>query len=147
MNFTKRKRAAGATFDMTPMIDVVMQLLIFFMFTNQMASLVRSPVDLPKEVGETQEADAKPSMVIDVRADGMLLVDSHPVTREGLTQLIAAEVERAGDPARVDVLIRADQTGPSRYMNDVARELQRHGVRKLRMGTQEPDRAPRGGRS
>ncbi len=150
MNFLRRRPRSGTTFDMTPMIDVVMQLLIFFMFTNQLAALVRSPVDLPREQGEKEEAARrKPTMVIDVRADGMLLVDSRPVTRAELTQFITTEVTRLGDAANVDVLVRADQTAPARYLNDVARELVRHGVRKWRLGTQEPDErtrsAPPGG--
>lgn len=145
MNFSKRRARSGTSFDMTPMIDVVMQLLIFFMFTNQLAALVRSPVDLPREQGEEEKAMQKPSMVIDVRSDGMLLVDSHEVTRDELTQLIKAEVARTGDAGAVDVLVRADQTGPARYLNDVARELVRHGVRRWRLGTQEPDARPGAG--
>jgi biopolymer transport protein ExbD len=124
---------------MTPMIDVVMQLLIFFMFTSQLAALVRSPVDLPREPGEQESGARKPSMVIDVRSDGMLLVDSRYVTRSELTQLIKSEVSRVGDAAVMDVLVRADQTAPARYLNDVARELVRQGVRRWRLGTQEPD--------
>lgn len=142
MNFSKRRSRSGISFDMTPMIDVVMQLLIFFMFTNQLAALVRSPVDLPREQGEEEKETRKPSMVIDVRSDGALLVDSREVTRDELTQLIKAEVARAADPSMVDVLVRADQAGPSRYVNHVATELVRHGVRKWRLGTQEPDVRP-----
>lgn len=143
MNFSRRRPRSGAGFDMTPMIDVVMQLLIFFMFTNQLAAMARSPVDLPKEQGEKDQAAAKkPSMVIDVRADGMLLVDSRQVSRAELTQVIVAEVARAGDAGSLEVLVRADQTAPARYLNDVARELVRHGVRKWKLGTQEPDTRP-----
>ena len=145
MNFSQRRRRNTASFDLTPMIDVVMQLLIFFMFTNQMAAMVRSPVDLPREPGEKEPATRKPSMVIDVRADGVLLVDSTVVTREELTQLVQAEAARHGGGEDVDVLVRADQGAPARYLNDVARELVRHGVRKWRLGTQEPNERARGG--
>lgn len=146
MNFSRRRSHRGVTFDMTPMIDVVMQLLIFFMFTNQLASLVRSPMDLPQEQGEEESATRKPTMVIDVRADGMLLVDSRPVTRAELTQFIKTEVARQGDPAGVEVLVRADRSGPARFLNDVVRELRRHGIRTLRLGTQEPQGGGGGGK-
>lgn len=139
MNFSHRRARTIGGFDLTPMIDVVMQLLIFFMFTNQMAAMVRSPVDLPREPGEKEPATRKPSMVIDVRADGTLLVDSTRVTRGELTELVQAEVARQGSAEGVDVLVRADQTAPARFLNDVARELVRHGVRKWRLGTQEPN--------
>ena len=38
--------------DMTPMIDIVFQLLIFFLVTAQMAQQTRATLDLPKEKGE-----------------------------------------------------------------------------------------------
>jgi biopolymer transport protein ExbD len=139
MNFSRRRSKRGVVFDMTPMIDVVMQLLIFFMFTNQLASMVRSPVDLPREQGDEEAATRKPTMVIDIRADGMLLVDSRPVSRADLTQIIKAEVARVGDAAKIDVLVRADRNGPAKYLNDVARELRRQGVRTLPFGVQEPE--------
>ncbi|MCH8037092.1 MAG: biopolymer transporter ExbD, partial [Proteobacteria bacterium] len=43
---------------MTPMIDVVFQLMIFFMYTAQFAQVTRTAIDLPDEAGEEQVAHA-----------------------------------------------------------------------------------------
>ena len=52
MNF-QREQSRTAAFDLTPMIDVVLQLIIiFFMYTTQFAQVMRSELDLPQETGE-----------------------------------------------------------------------------------------------
>ena len=39
--------------DMTPMIDIVFQLLIFFLVTAQLSQHSRADLELPQEAGET----------------------------------------------------------------------------------------------
>lgn len=139
----RRSRSVGvASFDLTPMIDVVMQLLIFFLFTSQFASMARSPMDLPKQAGEEVEEIEQAAIVIDIQADGQAMIESRPVTREGLTRTLEAEVARVGgDPGGVEVLVRADRTASARHLNDIARELVRLKIRNWRLGTQDPGNA------
>ncbi|MGE3107379.1 MAG: ExbD/TolR family protein [Phycisphaerales bacterium] len=138
MKLSAASRKGVGTFDLTPMIDVVMQLLIFFLFTSQFASMARSPMDLPKQSGEEAEAEVPAELVIDVHADGRAMIESRAVTREELTRAIQAEIARQGDAAAVDVLVRADRVAPARFLNEVANELIRLKVRNWRLGTQDP---------
>jgi len=53
-----------AAMDMTPMIDVTFQMLIFFMFTNQLAN--PSPITVPEaEFGRGIDAEGKQTVLID----------------------------------------------------------------------------------
>lgn len=139
MRLSRTRRRATGSFDLTPMIDVVMQLLIFFLFTSQFAAMARSPMDLPKQAGEDSEVVEAAAVVIDIQADGQTLIESRRVTREELTRMLQAEIARVGgDPAGVEVLVRADRSASARMLNEIARELIRLRIRNWRLGTQDP---------
>ena len=63
MNFSSRNKPERLLpVDMTPMIDIVFQLLIFFLTTAQLAQFSRAEMDLPQEAGEETEAAENSSM-------------------------------------------------------------------------------------
>lgn len=130
----KRRFFAGA--DLTPMIDVVLQLIIFFMFTSQFSQLIRSPIDLPKEKGDPASPAASEEVVIDVGPTGAVLVEGEPVSFDRALQLLAAEVREKGErPELVQVLVRADRNAPAGSVNRIAEALARLDIRAWRLGT------------
>eukprot|EP00913_Durusdinium_trenchii_P006276 g5888.t1 len=83
-------------FDLTPMIDVVLQLIIFFMFTSQFGELARTLVDLPREAGQ-EDVAPKPTLAVDLTREGVILLEREAITLDGLAQMARLEIERAGD--------------------------------------------------
>ena len=69
-----RRQYGIAILDMTPMIDVVFLLLIFFLTTAQMAQMASSPVTLPEEAGNADESAGSAGMVVNVDAMGVITV-------------------------------------------------------------------------
>ena len=131
-----RRKAQIRAFNMTPMIDVVLQLIIFFMFTSQFGQVTRSEVDLPDEAGEGEQARERPSLVIDLTAGGEFVVEGRPMSIEGVVRVATSAVQRAGSrPDSVDVLVRADRAAPARDLNELATRLSSAGVRRWRLGT------------
>jgi len=127
--------------NMTPMIDVVFQLIIFFMYTSQFAQMSRTPINLPEEAGESGETADPSALVIDVRGDGSFVVDGQDVDLDRLARMVLVEINKAKDDAAgLDVLIRADRTCPSAHINAIARELADIGVRSWKLGTIDPTR-------
>ncbi len=63
--------------DMTPLIDMVFLLLIFFLLTSFLA-LPSIPVDLPE--AETAQLNEKPEVSITIRKDGILLLNGKIIT-------------------------------------------------------------------
>jgi biopolymer transport protein ExbD len=137
-----RERAFGL--DMTPMIDVVLQLIIFFLFTSQLSQVIRTPIDLPTERGDDLAAVGAGGVVIDVTGEGAYLVEGEARSLEDVVRLVALEQEHAkatGTP--IDLLIRADRSAAALHVNVLANRLAGVGVRQWKLGTTLP--AGRGG--
>ena len=103
----RRTRSSKYGFDMTPMIDVVFQLMIFFMYTAQFAQVTRTAIDLPDEAGEEQVAHAVAEIVVDIQEDGTYLAEREIVSLDTLIRMVQIELDRADSPADVSILIRA----------------------------------------
>jgi len=63
------KRRLGIAIDMTPMVDIVFLLLIFYMVTTVFAMPQAMEVNLPDKDEMTEEIDTKESQVLIVRVD------------------------------------------------------------------------------
>ena len=126
-------------FDMTPMIDVVLQLIIFFLFTSQLSQVARSPIDLPEEPGEAQKAASPGTIVIDVTFEGVYLIDGQERSLEDIARLVSLEQTAAETRGgSVDLLIRADRSAPAAHINALANRLSSAGIRRWNLGTNKP---------
>ena len=92
--------------NLTPMIDVLFLLIIFFMVATTFGDLERNMELQVPEVAEAGDSlqPARP-LVINVFADGTLDLDGQPVTLDELTARLAEARNRVGRPT---VVIRGD---------------------------------------
>jgi len=104
----------GLGFNMTPMIDVVFLLIIFFLVSSHLAQQESQlPLDLPGATsGETAREDETRRIVINVvpdeSAEGQIVVAGQRMQNEQLAELIRYERDR--DPDReLEVRIRTDR--------------------------------------
>lgn len=118
---------SDASFDLTPMIDVILLLIIFFMLSSQFASSEMRPVDLPRAEGAPPPSEsAAARLVIDVDRQG-----NYSVMGEGL-DLDALEARLA--PAQATgtrhsgIVVRADRGADSAALNRLAERLARSKV-------------------
>lgn len=96
----------GGGLDLTPMLDVVFLLLIFFLAATTFA---REEVELDLRLPQAKSGQAgkgKEPLVVNVFADGKVTVAGRPVSLEALRQKLVAAVER---DAELSVLVRGDQ--------------------------------------
>ena len=129
------------------MIDVVLQLIIFFMYTSQFVQLSRTVVDLPKEQGESEQINADAAVVIDLPLDGSLIVAGQRVDEAGLAALVSAEIRRRGGVSQVDVMFRADRALPAERLNRLLKPMRDLGVTRWKLATEAapvPDGAAAG---
>ena len=137
MRFGGRKpRERQLPLDMTPMIDIVFQLLIFFLVTAQLSQYSRADLDLPQEAGEKTDAAAEAGLIINVLADGTFEIASAEVSIEEIRSLaidLARESEMKGDTARP--LVRADRNAPTASLNKILSTLQKAGIPAVRIAT------------
>lgn len=109
-----RSRRTAAVVDITALVDVVFQLLIFFLLTSsyvsqQGASNPRVPVDLPESslAAEAQDFD---DFTIAVDAAGEIFVENDE--KVSLSELAVRLAKAANKNPNTVVLIRGDQNVP-----------------------------------
>jgi biopolymer transport protein ExbD len=133
MHASRENMVEEPAFDLTPMIDVVMLLIVFFMLTAQFAATMRSPLDLPRQAGETLP-EARDTLVIEITRTGEYKVESAIVERDRLLQIVAADLKQSGG-RQLDIVVRADRACPARFLNRLASELSKLGVRSWKLST------------
>lgn len=103
LHFEKRSQFASAQVNITPLIDVVFLLLLFFMLTSTFVSQSGIKVNLPKAVSGKTLLDKRLIITID-KNDG-LFIEGKKVTNKEISFFIA---EAAKD--KKAILIMADKT-------------------------------------
>jgi len=94
---------------MTPMIDVVFQLIIFFLLSSHLARQEKEmPLPLPTAKSATSAAaDNRPRLTVNVLAEGTVLVANRRVADDELQHLLRERRAAHGDD--LEVRIRADR--------------------------------------
>jgi biopolymer transport protein ExbD len=136
------QRSGGLGINMTPMIDVVFLLIIFFLVASHLARQENQlRLALPAaESGETMLDDTTPRVVLNVRPDGSLLYVGKPVDAAELEDRLAAEVARAGE--RLEIRVRGDRQVAYRHVAAVLRSCARAGAWNVTFAVYRPEDAP-----
>lgn len=124
--------------ELTPMIDVVFLLIIFFMTTAQFARMTRAEVDLPREPGERQRAPDEAGIVINILKDGSIIVGDRTVGVDQMIELVRDYMTSASGGPGAKVLVRADREADSVFLNQTMSRLRRAGVGNARIATEVP---------
>ncbi|MCA9189530.1 MAG: biopolymer transporter ExbD [Pirellulaceae bacterium] len=115
--------------NMTPMIDVVFLLIIFFMVGTKFTDEERNiKLQLP-EVGRSGALSAAPEKkVVNIYRDGTITLDQRDVTLEQLTN----DLQRArGEYADLGVAVRGDGEIQYKYVASVLGAVRASGVRDM----------------
>ncbi len=120
--YQKKVRPAEDTeIDITPMIDVTFQLLIFFMVTSTMQG--NPPAIVPHSVsgGSTELAKVAFKLVIkapvDANTDPLMEIDKKPITLEELR--VRLNEESGARPNGIDLMIMGDKDVPNRFTGEI----------------------------
>ena len=128
MKVPRRALGGEVGFNMTPMIDVVFQLIIFFLVSSHLAKQeVQLQLPLPAaESGEKSKEDDKPRLTVNVLGDGTLLLAGREVARSELAGRLG---ERIADLGRdVEVRIRSDRSVAYRHVEPIMLACARAGI-------------------
>lgn len=110
-------------FNMTPMIDVVFLLIIFFLVSSHLARQeTQLELDLPDaRSGESAEADESRRVVVNVlaeaRPEGRIQVGGKVMQTDRLSELIRYESQSAA--GKLEVRIRSDRRVPYRVIEPI----------------------------
>jgi biopolymer transport protein ExbD len=124
----KRSRS-GLAFNLTPLIDIVFNIMIFFLLTAHFTlSAEREPVDLPSATQADDDDQAIHRLVLTVDEGGSFRLGGSVVTAEQFEAALVAAHERSPD---VQVQIRADKDVPYGAVEPLLLTCARHGVQDV----------------
>ncbi|KAF3984092.1 MAG: biopolymer transporter ExbD [Methylococcales symbiont of Hymedesmia sp. n. MRB-2018] len=115
MNFPRTKRPP-LEITLTPMIDVVFLLLIFFMVTTTFNQQAELKINLPKAKGTQAEA-AEKMIVLTINANGTYFISGddgipHQLINQKKATLMRALIQAAGESRKIPFIISADGKTP-----------------------------------
>ena len=103
--------------NMIPMIDIMFNLIIFFLVTTSFQRLEGDiALRVPEVVAQEALTAAPQRRVVNVYRDGTISLEETPVTLTDLTQQLAAARAQYSD---LGVLVRGDGTGPFQRIAEV----------------------------
>ncbi len=117
------------TLNLTPMIDVLFLLIIFFMLGTKFTELERNvPVKVPQvnQLGALSQIPAK--VTIAVHRDGRIALDRQFVSLEELETLLASQRQAGRAPS---VVVRGDGESPFQTVAAVLNACRQAGVTEL----------------
>ena len=133
----RRQKNAEVSVNLTPLIDVVFLLLIFFMVSTTFTKETHLSLDLPEATGEEQKIKVKQiEIIIDVSGqyviNGQSLVSSKPET------IIAALKQVSEGNIETPLVISADANTPHQAVITAMDAAGQLGFSKLSLSTKRP---------
>jgi len=134
----RRQNKEELSVNITPLIDVVFLLLIFFMVSTTFTKEAHLEVELPKSSGAPVDADTAMIEVV-INHDGQYTVNSRVLINSRITTLKRAVQSLSSGNNTLPFIVTADAKTPHEFVvraMDVAGQL---GFRKLSITTERSD--------
>lgn len=112
MNIRPRRHKRNVLVDMTPLIDVVFLLLIFFMVSTTFDRQTQLKVDLPEASSTAEESQELRVIEVVVDARGHFYLDNQELVTHDLKTLKQALKKAAKGEADVPVRVTSDRRAP-----------------------------------
>jgi len=125
--------------NLTPMIDVVFLLLIFFMVSTTFKEDTHIQVRLPEAQGEAVPAGMPRTLEITIDSAGVFYVDERMVADRELATLQQAIAAVVGKDRERPVIIRADTATPHQAVMTAMDAASRLGLLRFSLAATRPD--------
>ncbi len=136
MNFYHSKPEEDVNINLTPLIDVVFLLLIFFMVSTTFDTTSQLKIKLPEASQvKTQDPPQKLNLLID--ANGNFFLNSRELTNNKSATLRAA-LERAIDGNPLPIVIQSDADSPVQSLVTAMDVVGQMGLKQVSIATTRP---------
>jgi biopolymer transport protein ExbD len=133
----KLEPAEEPSLNLTPMIDVVLQLVIFFLVSTEFATDANKErqyeIDLPQVTDARPLTNLPDELVVNISRDGAMSLGREPRTIE---QLEADLADAAARFAEQSVLIRGAYDGPYQHVMTVLNACHRAGITNVQLANE-----------
>ncbi len=124
-------------FDLTPMIDIVFLLIVFFMTVANMITAEKIEIDMPVAIHSVVPEEFGGRNTITVTREGNIFAGVYPVDLDGLEAVLEDEI--ASDPS-LKVYIRADRYTEHQFVNDVMESCAALGISNVIFAAYQSDK-------
>ena len=133
MNLRKNAIPHHPGIQLAPLVDVLMLLLIFFLLTwNAARNENELDVKVPKASTAKEKSSPMGDVVVNVKADGNVIVNRRTLTGDELSELLKNLVQLDANQA---VVIRGDETGAYKNVVGVLNICSEAGVTNVAFAT------------
>lgn len=130
----QRRRAPELSVDLTPLIDVVFLLLIFFMVTTTFVKEGRLSLELPEADTEPTVEPAEPVQVL-VSTEGDYAVNGRPLANRDIATVRTALRDASEGDASLPMVITSDGGAPLQAVVRVMDAAGQLGFERIRIAT------------
>lgn len=125
--------------NLTPLIDVILTLIIFFMISTRFNRDTELKINLPEAGSAPMEANAQIELIeISVDADGNFFVNAKPLVNNQLNTLKSALQAASQGNSELPMVISADGKAPYQAVATAMDAAGQLGFHKLTMAAQAP---------
>lgn len=120
--------------NLTPMIDVVFNLIIFFMIVTDMSQKELELLTLPAAISAVEDkGQDKKRIIVNINRKGEVIIKRNPYTLDELAKFLYQEASIMRDPENRNfcdrpILIRCDSLATFNSVQDVMRQCAEKGV-------------------
>ncbi len=122
-------------FNITPLIDIVFLLIIFFLVASHFVRNDNSKaIDLPCASAANSDDNPAHRLTVTILADGSLSIGGERTTSDAILQRIAGLATTATeDGSQPEVRIRADRAGRFGMIRPLIEHCARHNIRSIQL--------------
>ena len=128
------EESEGVELNLTPLIDCVFLLLIFFMVTTIFTSSAGLQIELPEAENWQQISETK--MFLSIDDDGRMELNSRVVTKTSLVSMLSNEKRRTRS---VTLIVKADREARHEYTLDIMEIAKSLGVETISLAVDKPE--------
>jgi biopolymer transport protein ExbD len=133
MNLRSRAIPQHPGIQLAPLVDVLLLLLIFFLMTwNAARNENELDVKVPKASSAKEKMAPIGDVIVNVKADGNVVVNRRTLSASELTELLKGLVQLSADQA---VVIRGDEAGAYKNIVNVLNICSEAGVTNVAFAT------------
>ena len=133
MNLRRHATPQHPGIQLAPLVDVLLLLLIFFLLTwNAARNENELDVKVPKASAAKEKTAPIGDVVVNVKADGNVVVNRRTLSSAELTEMLRNLVQLYPDQA---VVIRGDESGAYKYIVGVLNVCSEAGVTNVAFAT------------
>ncbi|MCK5655725.1 MAG: biopolymer transporter ExbD [Candidatus Aureabacteria bacterium] len=135
MKFRKKASLEKGKLDITPLIDVIFLLLLFFMLSSSFILQPGIKVNLPES--KVSEAQSEDNIIVTITSERKILLNDENITEETLGIKLRPIAKRTPDKI---VIIKADDRVNHGLVVKVMGEIKSAGINRLAIATKPKKR-------